>query len=105
MPKLKPDTILPTNEEDRKIREAVEHDPDARLLEDDSIKLMPFGKLKAERKKGRPVTVNPKIPVNIRYSPEVIEAFRSTGNGWQTRIDAALKDWLKSHKPNDIKLT
>lgn len=34
-----------------------------------------------------------KFPVTIRYSPEVIEAFRSTGNGWQTR----LKEWLKEH--------
>ncbi|MDZ4175382.1 MAG: BrnA antitoxin family protein, partial [Hydrogenophaga sp.] len=24
--------------------------------------------------------------------------FRSTGDGWQTRVDAALQDWLKKHK-------
>lgn len=102
MPKLKSNTILPTDEEDRKIREAVEHDPDTRLLEDNSVKLVPFGKLKAARK-GRPPSPAPKIPVNVRYSPEVVEAFRSTGAGWQTRMDAALKDWLKHHKPTDVK--
>ncbi len=38
-----------------------------------------------------------KIPTTIRLSPEVSAAFRATGPGWQTRIDNALKDWLKSH--------
>lgn len=41
----------------------------------------------------------PKEVINIRLSPEVVEAFRATGNGWQTRVDGALKDWLKTHKP------
>jgi len=36
--------------------------------------------------------------ITIRLSPEVIRRFRATGLGWQTRVDAALKDWLKSHK-------
>ena len=35
----------------------------------------------------------------IRLSPEVMDAFKATGAGWQTRIDAALKDWLKRHPP------
>jgi len=37
--------------------------------------------------------------VSIRLSPEVVEAFRSTGNGWQGRVDAALQDWLRTHRP------
>ena len=37
--------------------------------------------------------------ITIRLSPEVVTTFRATGNGWQTRIDAALKDWLKTHTP------
>lgn len=36
--------------------------------------------------------------ITIRLSPEVVQRFRDTGDGWQTRVDAALKDWLKSHK-------
>jgi uncharacterized protein (DUF4415 family) len=27
----------------------------------------------------------------------VLAAFRSSGPGWQTRINEVLKDWLKSH--------
>ena len=37
--------------------------------------------------------------VTIRLSPEVVQRFKSTGAGWQTRVDAALQDWLKTHKP------
>lgn len=37
--------------------------------------------------------------ITIRLSPEVVRRFRATGDGWQTRVDAALQDWLKTHKP------
>lgn len=50
-------------------------------------------------KRGRPRKEITKTPINIRLSPDVVEAFRATGRGWQTRVDEALKDWLKSHKP------
>ena len=40
-----------------------------------------------------------KIAVTVRYSPDVLAAFKATGAGWQTRMDAALKDWLKTHSP------
>ena len=36
--------------------------------------------------------------ITIRLSPEVVQRFRDTGDGWQTRVDAALKDWLKANK-------
>jgi BrnA antitoxin of type II toxin-antitoxin system len=41
----------------------------------------------------------PKTAINIRLSSEVLEAFKATGKGWQSRIDGALKDWLKGHSP------
>lgn len=40
-----------------------------------------------------------KVSTTIRLSPEVVDTFKATGAGWQTRIDAALKDWLKTHSP------
>lgn len=40
--------------------------------------------------------------ITIRLSQEVVQPFRATGDGWQTRVDAALKDWLKSHKPAKV---
>ncbi|MCM8597774.1 MAG: BrnA antitoxin family protein, partial [Candidatus Accumulibacter sp.] len=37
--------------------------------------------------------------ITIRLSREVVERFRESGDGWQTRVDAALREWLKSHSP------
>jgi uncharacterized protein (DUF4415 family) len=51
-------------------------------------------------RRGRPPTGEArKVATTIRLSPEVMAAFRATGKGWQTRIDAALQDWLKTHTP------
>ena len=36
--------------------------------------------------------------VTIRLSGEVVARFRASGPGWQTRIDAALKEWLETHQ-------
>jgi uncharacterized protein (DUF4415 family) len=49
--------------------------------------------------RGRPMAEVVKDRITIRLSPEVTEAFRSSGSGWQTRMDAALKDWLRTHSP------
>jgi uncharacterized protein (DUF4415 family) len=46
---------------------------------------------------GRPKTESLKLALTIRYDAEVVEAFKSTGKGWQTRMNAALRDWLKTH--------
>ena len=48
-------------------------------------------------KGGRPRTDNPKVFTGIRLDPDVLDAFRATGKGWQTRINAALKEWLRDH--------
>ena len=41
----------------------------------------------------------PKERITLHLSPEVVERFRASGDGWQTRMDTALKDWLKTHTP------
>jgi uncharacterized protein (DUF4415 family) len=33
----------------------------------------------------------------IRLSRDVLDRFRASGRGWQTRMDAALREWLDSH--------
>jgi len=38
-----------------------------------------------------------KKPIAIRLSPDVVEDFKSTGSGWQSRIDDALRTFLKEH--------
>ena len=55
--------------------------------------------LSAARKRGRPVSDSTKEQVSIRYDRDVLAAFRQTGPGWQTRMNDALKDWLRTHAP------
>lgn len=38
-----------------------------------------------------------KKSIAIRLSQDVVENFRSTGAGWQSRIDDALRKYLKEH--------
>jgi len=56
----------------------------------------------AARRRGRPtgtVAAVRKSATTIRFDEEVLAAFRATGRGWQTRMNNALKDWLKTHSP------
>ena len=39
-----------------------------------------------------------KILLSVRYSPEVVAYFKATGEGWQARMDDALKEWMESHR-------
>ena len=46
-------------------------------------------------RRARGPNVRPKkIAVTVRFSPEVIEHFRSSGDGWQTRMDDALRAYV-----------
>jgi uncharacterized protein (DUF4415 family) len=47
-------------------------------------------------RRGRP-TGSKKVSVTARLDRDVVEAFRASGKGWQTRLNAALKEWLKDH--------
>ncbi len=69
---------------------------------DKAIVSQSIGELRAtlgERRKRGPNKLPTKEQVAVRYSPEVLNAFRATGRGWQTRMDEALRDWLKTHSP------
>ena len=76
--------IPPTEEEERQIAEGIASDPDAAPDFGDGIP--PGFKLV-----GRPKSANPKEALNIRLDADVLEHFRATGPGWQTRINAALR--------------
>jgi uncharacterized protein (DUF4415 family) len=94
MPRLKPGTIIPTPEEDAAITAAAMSDPDARPLTDEE-----WEAVKPTIRRGRPLAEVTKERITIRLSADVVERFRASGAGWQTRMDAALKDWLKDHSP------
>lgn len=47
--------------------------------------------------RGRPRADVTKVRVGIRLSPEVLDHFKASGDGWQTRIDAALRQFIAEH--------
>ena len=51
----------------------------------------------ARKGRGRPAGSGTKEQVAIRFDNDVLAAFRAAGPGWQTRMNAALRDWLKTH--------
>ena len=43
-------------------------------------------------RRGRPPSLNPKVHTRLRIDPDVLEHFKATGPGWQTRINAVLRE-------------
>ena len=84
---------MPSPEEDKAITAAAKSDPDAQPLTPAQLKAMV--PLKALR--GRPKSENTKQLVSVRYSREVIEYFKSTGDGWQSRMDGVLLEYVAQH--------
>jgi len=50
------------------------------------------------KQRGRPAGSD-KESTTIRFDRDILAAFRAAGPGWQTRMNAALRDWLKDHSP------
>ena len=89
----RPSIVIPSPEEDKAITAAAKSDPDAQPLTPAQLKAMV--PLKALR--GRPKSENTKQLVSVRYSREVIEYFKSTGDGWQSRMDGVLLEYVAQH--------
>jgi len=92
MPKLKAGTILPTRAEDAAITAAAMADPDTVPFTDAQ-----WAQVKPLARRGRPLGSGTKTQVTLRLDTEVIQKFKASGDGWQTRINDALKSWVQSH--------
>lgn len=89
----RPAVVMPTVEEDKAITAAAKADPDAQPLTPKQLQAMV--PMKALR--GRPKSQNKKLLVSVRYSPEVVAYFKSTGEGWQSRMDGVLQQYVARH--------
>lgn len=89
----RPVVRMPTAEEDKAITAAAKSDPDAQPLTPKQLRSMI--PLKALR--GRPKSENKKLLVSVRYSPEVVAYFKSTGEGWQSLMDSVLRKYVARH--------
>lgn len=85
---------MPTVEEDKVITAAARNDADALPLTPKQLKnMVPLRTLR-----GRPKSDNRKLLISVRYSPEVVAYFKSTGEGWQSRMDEALREYVKRRR-------
>ncbi|MFA6061350.1 MAG: BrnA antitoxin family protein [Gallionella sp.] len=82
--------IRPTDIENVQITAAAMIDPDNLPLSDNEL-----SQFKPVR--GRPLGSGKKAQVTLRLDAQILEKFKATGNGWQTRINDALLDWAKHH--------
>jgi uncharacterized protein (DUF4415 family) len=49
-----------------------------------------------KNRRGRPSHARPiKQMVSMRMDLDVLEGLRATGKGWQTRVNAAMREWLE----------
>lgn len=84
--------ILPSPKEDAAITKAALSDPDALPLTDAQ-----WAEVKPLVRMGRPRAAVTKVPTTIRLDADVLAALKATGRGWQTRVNEAMREWVKSH--------
>lgn len=98
--------------EDVAINRAAASDPDTPELSDEQLARMrpardvlpqilgPANAAALLKKRGRPSIPESqrKVALNVRYDRDLVEAFKATGDGWQTRMNDALRDYAKSHR-------
>ena len=84
--------MLPTPAEDAAITAAANADPDSVPFTDAE-----WAKVKPLVRRGRPLDSGSKTQVTLSLDVEVVEKFRASGDGWQTRINEALKSWVRTH--------
>ena len=86
----RPSIVVPTSREDKAITAAAKADRDAQPLTLKQLKSMvPMRALR-----GRPKSESAKQLVSVRYSREVLAYFKSTGEGWQSRMDRVLREYV-----------
>lgn len=87
-----------SDDEETRIQAGIAADPDnPEWTEEDFKNARPFAEVfpdlaeSIRRARGRPPAENPKKQVTLRLDADVVERFRASGKGWQSRINEALR--------------
>jgi uncharacterized protein (DUF4415 family) len=103
---MKPDTTSkPFPRKPDEIESAIQaapervHDPESPYDPNDRAAVEAFWKKATVRRPGERGAGKKakKVLLSVRYSPDVVDYFKSTGEGWQTRMDEALREWMAAH--------
>ncbi len=81
----------PTSEEDAAINAAALSDPDAQPLSDAEL-----ARLRPAR--GRPKAAIKRPMLSMRVDPDVLAHLRASGKGWQTKVNALLRQAVEQGK-------
>ena len=85
------DPVTPLTDADGEVREL----GDADFARAGRLSDLPGG-LQVKLRRGRgPQKAPTKELISLRVSPDVLTRFRATGDGWQTRMDEALREWIE----------
>jgi uncharacterized protein (DUF4415 family) len=87
-----------TDEEEARIQQGIASDPDSPEMTAEEFELArPFAEVfpdlaaSIKRARGRPAMERPRKVVSLRMDQDVLEKFRATGKGWQSRMNEALR--------------
>ena len=73
------------------------------LTEEDFARMRPASEVVPEivaeyrGSRGRPPKEVTKVATTVRFDADIVASFRSLGRGWQTRMNEALREWLRDH--------
>jgi len=97
--------IPPTPEEEKSIDRGIAENPDTwEATDEEWRRARPAGEVFAEmglplpKKRGRPPKKAPKQQVTIRLDADLLAELRALGKGWQTQVNAALREWIERRK-------
>ena len=90
--------IVPSQHEDEVITRAAMSDADVKPLTDPQ-----WDAVKPKLRRGRPRLASTKVLTTVRFDADVLEGMRSTGRGWQTRINQVMREWVISNTPATAK--
>ena len=75
--------VMPTPEEDAAINAGIVQDQDTYELGATEFKQL---------RRGRPMGSGSKVQITLRIDADLVDTFKASGAGWQTRINAVLRD-------------
>jgi len=87
---------MPTDEEDAAITAAAMSDPDALPWTDEQLEAARPSMRIGARPVGRPPVPVKRPTLSMRVDADVLAAFRQSGKGWQTRINAVLREAVQA---------